>query len=223
MKRLMIWIVFPVLLSACGGQQPKSAGHDEGTVTYRVTYPDSAAYGMKAGLFPKEITLVFKGDKATFIASGGMGMIQIVNLMDAGKRQAVSLLIDQLRGNIGWRLTPEDIAANENEAHYRFESTGEAKTVAGRSGTVIRVRDTLGNALFEMVEDDAVRFPYWNSPFRGIDRLLLEYTHTINGMTMQLTATKVDLETAVDTTLFGIKGEYQWTTSRNFFGHLSAL
>ena len=85
---------------------------------------------MRASLFPKEITLIFKDDKATFIASAGLGMVQMVNLLDYKNKQAVSLLIDNLRENVGCKLSPEDIAVNENITRYSFDEKEETKTIS---------------------------------------------------------------------------------------------
>jgi hypothetical protein len=51
----------------------------------------------------------------------------------------------------------------------------------------------------------------------------MEYTHTINNLTMKLVATKVDLTTPVDTTFFEIHGDYQWLNQKNFYNYLSSL
>src|SRR6187399_2834594 len=116
---------FMLVSPACTNKQVQEKESSQGTVTYRVTYPDSMSYGLKSAMLPKEIVLVFKDGKATFIASAGLGMMQLVNLLDAGSRTATSLLVDQLRMNVGCRLSPEEITENENSVHYTFEATPE--------------------------------------------------------------------------------------------------
>ena len=98
MKRQFILGVFVSVLMicalGCGSNSGKKASFGEGTIVYKVSYPDSLEYGFKAAFFPKEIVLVFKGEKAVFIASGGMGMIQLVNLLDHEKKSYGKEIID---------------------------------------------------------------------------------------------------------------------------------
>lgn len=52
---------------------------------------------------------------------------------------------------------------------------------------------------------------------------MLEYTHAVNNLAMKLEATKVDFSSPVDTSLFTVKGEYQWVTQKEFYQYLSSL
>jgi len=213
-----------LLVSAGCKDKPAHSGEsNQGMVTYRITYPDSLSYGLKSALLPKEIVLVFKDGKGAFIASAGMGMMQMVNLLDFNKRTAVSLLIDNLRENVGCRLSPEEITENENSFLYRFEQQAETKRIAGYECRRVSVSDVSGGNHFDVYASEAIRFPYWNSPFTGQDRLMLEYTHTMQNLTMKLEATRVDLNTPVDTTLFEVKGKYRWMNQKEFLKYLSAF
>ena len=218
--------LFALLLftaSGCKNASYQAAEANQGTVTYTVSYPDSAMYGVKSAFFPKEIVLVFKEDRATFIASAGLGMIQMVNLLDHKNKTAVSLLLDQLRENVGCRLTEEEIGTNENSVSYRFKKKNEMKTIAGFECRKATVADASAKDLFDIYYCEKIKFPYWNSPFKGMDHLFLEYTHTINNLTMKLVATKVDLITPIDTSLLEVRGNYKWMNQKDFFTYLSVL
>ena len=195
----------------------------QGMITYSVVYPDSLAYGLRSAILPKEIVLVFKDGKAAFIASAGMGMIQMVNLLDYNKKSAVSLLVDNLRENVGCRQSPDEIRENENSFDYLFVDKTETKKIAGYDCRRVVVKDAANGLQFDVYSCDRIRFPYWNSPFASRDRLLLEYTHTIHNLTMKLMATKVDLITPVDTTLFEVKGNYKWMNQKDFISYLSVF
>jgi hypothetical protein len=223
-RNIYISFLFSLLcFSGCKQKPQELAKAGEGTITYSISYPHAEKFGSKLAFFPKEIVLIFKDEKAAFIATGGMNMVQVVNLLDHKEKKAVSLLIDHIRENYGCILTPEEVKANENITHYQFESTGETKTICGilcKKAIAITARD---KSQFDIYYDNKIKFYYWNSPFKDLNNLFLEYSHTINNFTMKLVATKVDLTTPVDTSLFEVKGNFKWVDQHEFFSHLSAL
>jgi len=178
---------------------------------------------MKAAFFPKTITLVFKDEKAAFIASAGLGMIQLVHLLDHRKQKFNSLLIDHLRENYGCSLTAAEIDGNEKSAQYEYEPASETKTIAGLTCRKMIVKDKTNKTSFEIYYYDKIKFYYWNSPFKDLPYLFLEYTHTMNNLTMKLVATGADLTTPIDTSLFEVRGEYKWVNQKQFLAHLNDL
>ncbi len=211
------------LIAGCKIKTEKNAKPGEGMVTYEVSYPDSAKYGLKSALLPETVDLFFKNEKATFIASAGMGTIQLVNLLDHKNKKFTSLLIDILRQNIAYTLTPDEIKENESAPKYKFEFTNETKTIAGLECKKAIVKDITNNTSFEVYYYDKVKFYYWNSPYKDFDFLLLEYTHTINNLTMKLLASKVNLTTPVDTSFFEVKGNFHWVNQKSFNTYLKQL
>lgn len=214
--------LFIIIITACNKQSGNIAKQGEGTVTYKVTYPNNTKYGMKEALLPGSMDLFFKNEKATFVASAGMGMIQMVNILDHKNRKFTALLIDALRPSYACTFTPDEIKENENNPKYEFEFVDETKTIAGLECNKAIVKDMTNNTKFEVYYYDKIKFYYWNSPFKDFDFLLMEYTHTINNLTMKLEATKVDL-TAVDTSFFELKGDYQWLDQKSFYQYMNQL
>jgi hypothetical protein len=194
----------------------------QGIITYKISYPGEKP-GIKNYLLPKEITLVFKDDKATFIASAGFGMIQIVNLMDNKSKTFSSLLIDEIRGNYACTLTTDEIKKNENSVTYSYTKTKETKMIAGLNCKKVIVKDETNGISFPAYYYDKIAFNYWNSPYKDFEFLLTEYSHTINGLTLKLEATNIDISSPIDTSLFNIKGQYTWVSSDKYFEHLARL
>lgn len=220
MKYALFLICF--LNFSCKPQHKNYAKEGEGTVIYHISYPDSMKYGIKKAFFPSEIVLVFKDEKAAFIATGGMGMIQVVNLLDHKSRSYITLLIDQIHGNYACRLTENEIKQNEGSAIYNYDFTNDSMKIAGISCSRAIATEKEGKP-FDIYYDPEIKFYYSNSPFKDFNNLMLNYTHNINGMTMQLKATEVDLKNAVDTNLFNVKGDYKWVNKNQFFDHISTL
>src|ERR1051325_9424239 len=225
MKRQLIYIAafLMVVFSGCRNISERFAKTGEGMIVYNVTYPDGKKYGMKELFFPKTITLVFKDEQAAFIATGGMGMVQLVNLLDHKTLSYTSLLIDHLRGNFACKLVPAEIIENESKPVYEFEPMNEFKTVAGIECRKAVVKDASGQSSFDVYYDSKIKFYYWNSPFKDFNHLMLEYTHTVNNLKMKLEAVKVDLTTPVDTSLFHVKGDYKRVNQKEFFAHINEL
>jgi hypothetical protein len=225
MKKKISIVLFLFLLSfsGCKNVSNHTPQPGQGTITYSVTYPDSIKYGFKSAFFPKEIILVFKDEKATFIASGALGMVQLVNIMDHKTQKFTSLLIDNLRDNYACNPTADEIKENEQQAEYTFELKDETKTVAGLNCNKAVVKDISENKSFNVYYYDKIRFYYWNSPFKDFNYLLMEYEHTINNLTLKLAATKVDFTTPVDTSLFSVKGDYRWVSQKEFYALLGRL
>lgn len=211
------------LLVGCKTSTEQNAKPGEGTVTYAISYPDSAKFGMKAALFPRSMDLFFKNEKATFVTSAGLGTMQIVNILDHQNKKFTSLLIDAIRQNCAYSLTPEEIKENESSPVYEYEFTGGTKIIAGLECKKAIVKDITNNTSFEVYYYDKIKFYYWNSPYKDFDFLLMEYTHTINNLTMKLVAKNVDLTSPVDETFFEIHGEFNWMNQKSFYNYLNQL
>ncbi len=221
MRKLIFSLIILVTIAGC--KPSNNAKPGQGFITYRVTYPDAQKFSAKSILFPREIALVFKNDKAAFVTTGGFGMIELVNLLDHKEKKFVSLLIDHSRKNVGCILTPDEIKQNESSAQYEIKETNETKTIAGVESRKAIVHDVTNNKSFDIYFDDKIKFMYWNSPFKDFNYLLTEYTHTINGLTMHLEATKIDLASPVDTNIFTVQGSYEWVNQKTFFDYLAGL
>ena len=208
---------------ACNNSKTNPAKPGEGTVTYSITYPDSTQFSIKSVFFPRNLTLVFKDEKAAFITSAGMGTVQLVNLLNYKTKSYTSLLIDELRGNYACKLTETEIKNNESNPEYEFELTDVRKEIAGIMCNKAIVKDMTNHTTSELYYYDKIKFHYWNSPFKDLHYLFAEYTHTINNLTLKLSAVKIDLTTPVDTGLFSVKGNYTWVTEKEFFERISKL
>jgi hypothetical protein len=217
--QLSVCFLFLILFSCTPKNKAKPG---EGTVVYHISYPDSMQYGLKKAFLPSEIILVFKNEQAAFIASGGLGMVQLVNLLDYRTKSYTSLLIDHLHGNVACKYSMDEIRKNETASNYNFYFTEDTLSIASVKCNNAYASHN-GEKLFNIWYDPAIRFYYWNSPFKDFNYLMLDYTHTINGLTMHLSATEVDLKNAVDTSLFSVKGNYRWVNEKQFFDHLASL
>jgi hypothetical protein len=222
-SRYISLVLITLFFSACNREFNGKAKPGEGSITYSITYPDSMKYGVKAGLMPKTLTLFFKDDKATFVTSAGLGTIQIVDLIDAGNRTFTSLFIDELHGNVGCKRSADEISENETKTVFEFQTINESKVIEGLKCNKAIAKNLKDNTSFEFYYYDKIKFNYISSPFVNQPNLLLEYSHTVNNLTMKLKAIKVDLKTPVDTAMFAIKGNYRWLNEKDYYAYLNTL
>ena len=110
-------------------------------------------------------------------------MIQLVNLLDHEKKSYVSLLIDRLRQNYGCKLSADEIKANETYSPLEIQLIDGSKVVAGVECKKAIAKDLLKGTSTEIYYDEGVRFSYGNSPFKELNYLFLEYTHTVDDET----------------------------------------
>lgn len=222
-KNHLIAILISVLFFSCNKGFNRKAKPGEGTITYSITYPDSMKYGLKAAMLPKTIMLFFKDNKATFVTSAGMGTVQMVDLLNADNHTFNSLFIDELRGNVGCKRTAEEISQNESNPVYEYTIVDEKKNIEGLECIKAIAKNSNTKTSFEFYYYDKIKFNYISSPFINQPNLMLEYSHTINNLTMKLQAIKVDLKTPVDDEMFELKGNYRWLSEKDFYAYLNSL
>jgi len=222
-SKILFYIGILFFLFAGCSTTEQNAKLGEGTVTYTISYPDKAKLGIKAALYPKTMDLYFKDEKATFVTSSGLGTIQLIRILDHETKKFTTLLIDALRENYAYSLSPAEITENENTPKYTFEFTDKTKIIAGLECKKAIVKNTTDNTSFDVYYYDKIKFYYWNSPYKDFNFLLLEYTYTMDNLTMDLVASKVDLTTPVDPTFFEIHGNYNWLNQKSFNAYLNNL
>lgn len=222
MKRALFVIVF-VGLSGFQGCRFISAPEKEimeGTVTYRITYPENNPYKNFRAL-PNETQLFFKNSKATFITSG-FGIIQLVNLLDIDQKKYTNLLINNLGENIAFIETAEDVRRQENSAQYTYEFTEDTKMIAGLECKKAIVKDEISGETFPIYYNPDVKVRLGNSPLKDFDFLLMQYSEERYSLPMQLEAVNVDFS-AVDTSFFSVQGNYRWVKRDEFLSVIKNL
>ena len=215
-ERLFYFFIALVLfLAGCKNFSKQKAENGEGIITYKIAYSEDNPYKNNRFL-PGETNLVFKGTKASFITSG-MGIIQVVDVLDNDHKKFTSLLLNSFWENYAFTETPEDITEQENNPKYTYELTDEKKTIAGIECNKAIVSDLTNKKKFDIYYYEKIKVVLGNSPYKDFNYLLMEYQDTRYGLPMQLLATQADFS-PVDTTLLQVEGhgEYNRVDRKTF-------
>ncbi|OFY62511.1 MAG: hypothetical protein A3H98_13170 [Bacteroidetes bacterium RIFCSPLOWO2_02_FULL_36_8] len=217
--RLLITLI---LLAGCKNFKEQKAETGEGIITYKISYSEDNPYKDKRFL-PGETNLVFKETMASFITSG-MGIIQLVNLLDNEHKKYTSLLINSFGDNFAFTETSEDINEQENNPKYSFELTDDKKTIAGLECNKAIVSDLTNIKSFDIYYYSKIKVVLGNCPYKDFNYLLMEYNDTRYGLPMHLIAVKADLS-PIDTTLFQVEdpGVYNWVDKKTFINIIKNL
>ena len=104
-----------LIFSAC--QNPvQQAVINEGTITYKVTYPEINPKKNNSSL-PSETKFVFKGNKAGSFTSA-RGVIFFVNLLANDQKKYTNYLINTFGENYAFTESQEDITKQENNPDF---------------------------------------------------------------------------------------------------------
>ena len=217
-KKLSFSVFLFALFYACTNSTPVETGKNgEGSITYKVTYPDSAVItqqGVSSAMLPSETNLFFKGPKASFVTSA-MGVIEIVNLLDNDKKKFTSLLISSFGESYAFTESPEAVKEQENNPEYEIETTHEKKTIAGLECNKAIVNDLTNKKKFDIYYYNKIKVYLGNSPYKDFNYLLMDYQDTRFGLPMHVLAQKVDFS-PIDSTMLSVHGDFKWVDKKTF-------
>lgn len=217
--KILLYSVFLFSFLSCD-RAGETAKDGEGKVIYKITYASDNPYNNP--MLPGETQMAFNATKACFVTSGGGGLVTVVNLLDFEKKKYSSLLINGFGENYAFTDTPEDVKDQENNPHYKIETTNKKKTIAGLECRKAIVNDLTNNKKFDIYFYDKVKVYYGDSPYKEFNYLLMEYQHTKYGLPMKVEAAKVDFS-AVDTAVFSVHGNFKWVDKRRFLEEVKNL
>lgn len=221
-NNLFIFFLFLAFcIVSCKNFSKKKNENNEGVVSYKISYPQNNPY-KSVRMLPTETNLVFKDTKASFITSGGMGLISIVNILDNDNRRFTSLLLNGLGENYAFIDTPEDVKEQETNPLYKIKTTDETKIIAGVECRKAIVNDITNKTKFDIYYCDKIKMCYGDGPFKDFSYLMMDYSHTKYGLPMHLEAVKIDLN-PVDTSLLNVHGDFIWVNRKTFFSIVENL
>ena len=176
-------------MTGCKNILKQPAVNGEGMIVYKITYPEDNPFKNKMGM-PHQTKLMFKGTKASFITSG-MGIINVINVLDNDNKKFTSMLVNALGKNYAFIETPEDVKLQETIPQYQIETTSEKKTIAGLECNKAVVNDLTNKKKFDIYYYDKIKVYLGDSPYKDFNYLLMEYQDTRYGLPMKLEAKKV--------------------------------
>ena len=203
---LLAAILFPVLMQA--------GKPFEGTITYKISYPDSKFTESQLAMFPKLLTISIKGSKSKSEIPTSMG--NQTEITDYVAKTKISL-INMMGQKYALKQTEEDInKENADVPKPTIELKDETKTICGYNCRKAIVKGTSEGKeyTFEVYYTNELgpkTANFDNPVYKDIDGVLLEFAMSTPQFTMQFTATSIDKK-SISEKEFEIPPDYVMTT-----------
>lgn len=186
---------------------------DEGKIVYAVELDESENINpMMKAMIPSEATCYFGNSRTCFVMAGPMGVFESRTISDASVYK-LTTLISAMGKKMAMVLDKNQVEQNfADRVDLKMEYTGNSKQIAGVECKEVLVTDSIGNTYpVYFTEDLNVEKPNWNTPFREIEGMLMEYSVQFGNIRMKLTAKEIVNEKH-DPLLFTIPEGYEIIT-----------
>jgi hypothetical protein len=183
---------------------------EEGKIVYSVEVEESESINpMMKAMIPSEAICYFGSNRTCFVMAGPMGMFESRTISDASAFK-LTTMISAMGKKMAMVLDKKQIEKNfANRVDLKREYTGKAKQIAGVDCQEVLVTDSIGNTYpVYFTEELNVEKPNWNTPFREIEGVLMEYSVKFGNIRMKLTAKEV-INEKHDPQLFTIPEGYE--------------
>lgn len=194
-------------LVSCGG-----SAVNEGSITYKVSFDDSEKEAMPIiDLLPNEMTQYFKNESSKSVIEGFMGMFMAAYISNNETKENTILFKVMTDKHFCMTKFGEPTVGFDDFPGMKIEQTTEQKEIAGVKATKAHV--TFENnemPEFDIYYTDAVKItnPNWHTPYKNIDKVLLDFVVRLKGITMHLEATDIKKQ-EVDASEFEIPDDFQ--------------
>lgn len=185
---LSIFLLLSVLI--LNAQKKGNPSTFEGTIVYSIAPQGEVEPNIKAAL-PSEVRLTIKGPKSLIEMQSAYGKQSVISNSET-KEQIV--LIDMMGQKFAITSTKEENEKALSEiTPYKITETNEIKKIAGYDCIKYEVSDDNDKFEFYVAKDLIVNNLNWNTPYKDINGVLLEYTqkNKEHGVTIKYTAKEV--------------------------------
>jgi len=209
MKRVfqILVSVLVLLLWSCGSDQPREASDKEGIIHYDIKYLDDPNEYAIITFLPNTMTYTFKDNKSIQKVSGYGGLFRMIGMADSKSGKVVAFM------KIIADKYMQKSEISENSIGYdpidslTITYTGDTKNIAGYlCKEAVAEADGQKYTLY-FTNDIHIKNPNWNTPFKNIDGVLLEYQIKLFGINTRITATKVE-NIPIDDKAFDVPEDY---------------
>ena len=210
MSRLYI-IFLPILLLLFSGcENIFKRNITEGLIEFEITYPETGAGDLMAGILPNQMILRFKDGRTAGSLGTPMGIFK-TELLAFPETRTVYQLVKLMNQKHALRVDSKDIESLYAELpEMKIHFVDSTKKVAGYNCkmAVVTFKDNVkeGFSIFYTDEID-LENSNWFTPFHEIRGVLLEYQVRKYNYELRLTATRVVSED-IDESYFVVPNDY---------------
>ncbi|MBN4072183.1 hypothetical protein JYT14_00480 [Flavobacteriales bacterium AH-315-E23] len=210
MKRIYISLL-PLLLFFLSGCEHMFHDHiEEGYIEFEITYPETDAGSIMAGILPNQMILRFKDDRTVGTLSAAMGAFR-TEMMAFPETKTVYQLVKIMNDKHALRVDSNEIESLYAELpEMKIQFMDSTKMIAGYEckKAIVTFKDNIKDEFSIYYTDDIDLFnSNWCTPFHEISGVLLEYQVRKYNYELRLTATRVVKE-KIDESYFVIPDDY---------------
>ncbi|PCH86970.1 MAG: hypothetical protein COB88_06520 [Flavobacteriales bacterium] len=205
-------ILLPIILLFLGGCDSIFQDNiSEGYIEFEITYPETDAGDLMAGILPNEMILRFKDDRTVGSLSAGMGVFK-TQLMAFPETKTVFQLVKLMNKKYALRVDSGEIENLYSELPaMKIHLVDSTKMVAGYEckKAIVTFKDNIKEE-FSIYYTDEIGLDNsnWCTPFHEIKGVLLEYQVRKYNYEMRLTAIGVVKE-KIDESYFVVPEDYE--------------
>ena len=211
MKHIYVYLL-PLVLFFFGGCG--SIFHEnitEGYIEFSITYPETDAGSLMAGILPNQMVLRFKDDRTVGSLSAGMGVFR-TELMAFPETKTVFQLVKMMNKKYALKVDSGEIENLYSELPaMKIHFQDSTKMVAGYEckKAIVTFKDNIKEEFSIYYTDEIGLYnSNWCTPFHEIKGVLLEYQVRKYNYEMRLTATNVVKE-EIDESYFVVPSDYE--------------
>jgi GLPGLI family protein len=194
-RKFGLGLVFTLIVAMGFAQKPVS----ELTLAYDITVETNNEKPSMANMFNGATTTVYiKGNSHRTEAVNSLGTSTTIY---DGKTKSAVILKEYGAQKLLVRLTPQNwVTANKNNDAIKFVSSSETKTIAGYNCTKsVAKLDDGSDIIAYSTKDIVTTNKDYNTQFKSIEGLVLQYEFTVKSMKVINTVSKVTIGTVSPT------------------------
>jgi len=210
---LLTFLLPALMIGVVGCDSLYQKNISEGVIEFEITYPETDAGDLMAGILPNEMTLKFKDNKTIGeLSSMGIFTTSIIAYPD---NKEVAQLVKIMSKRYVLMLDSTEVKDLYSELpEMTIHFVDETKEIAGY--TCKKATITFKNNIKEefsvyYTNDIKIENSNWCTPFHEIDGVLLEYQVRKYNIEMRLTAKNV-IKSVIDDSEFEIPPDYNRIT-----------
>ena len=204
-KLYIIFLLSTFILASCRNDVSLKK---EGLIHYELVYLDGENSSPIITFLPNDMTYAFKPGKTVQKVEGWGGVFKMTGISDS-KTDSVTALIKILGEKKKYKCRiGEDNFGYTPLKGLKYEYLSDEKEIAGYNcKKVIAHHENVSYELYYTTDID-IQDPNWNTPFKEIDGILMEYQISMFGIKTKITAKEVEFKEIKDSD-FSISDDYQ--------------
>jgi len=210
MKKVLIFLLFTFFIFSCTRHKVEET-RDQGYIEYDITYLENKLEKVSLSFMPKTMVLKFNKKYSQNTIDGFMGLISIRNISNIEKNQTTTLLkfLDNKYSYLA--KNNEDACCYEMMEKLQIDFLEETKEIANYTCNKAIVTYPASGTSFPIyyTKNINVKNPNQSNPYNSVDGVLLDFQLKLRGLTMNLTAKKVEF-TEISNKEFIIPKDYKY-------------